>query len=114
VANPNEVWRRIAQSPLRGIYLVEAHSFAWNIVQRADDVFAQAPAPPPDETYIQVDHSLMGQLTTLLGEATRLRALVTPRGRNAEQTQAQHEVQVRRARWSRDEVLVGVELYGNL
>jgi hypothetical protein len=69
VTNPDEVWRRIAQTPLRGIYLVEAHSLASNITQRADEVFAIAPVPAPAENYIQVDHHLMTQLTTLLGEA---------------------------------------------
>jgi hypothetical protein len=105
------IWASIAASPLAGAYITEAYWLAANVVRRAEAVFRSATTPrKPSESYIKVDHDLTTTLTTLLGQAVRLKALLTERSRNRNQTEVQHETQVRRARWLRDELLKGVKI----
>lgn len=105
------VWAAIAASPLAGAYITEAYWLAANVVRRAEEVFRSATTPrKPTEIYIKVDHDLTTTLTPLLGEAVRLKTLLTERPRSRNQTEVQHEIQVRRARWLRDELLKGVRI----
>ncbi len=107
----DEIWASIAKSPLAGAYITEAYWLATNVVRRAEEVFRSAKSPgKPAESYIKVDHDLTTTLTTLLGEAVRLKSLLTERPRNRNQTDTQYEIQVRRARWMRDELLKGVKV----
>jgi len=46
----------------------------------------------------------------VLSQAARIKALLTPRSRHPNQSRRHHEVQVRRARWLREEVLRDIHL----
>jgi hypothetical protein len=84
---------------------------AANVVRRAEEVFQSAKTPAkPTESYIKVDHDLTTTLTTLLGEAVRLKSLLSERTKNKHQSDAERDIQVRRTRWLRDELLKDVKL----
>jgi len=109
--NYDAIWSSIARSPLQGAYIAEVYWLAANIVQRAEEVFATTKKPKTKtEGFIKVDPDLMSSLTMLVGEAVRIRAMITERGRNRNQSPAEHEIQVRRAGWIRNVLLKDVQL----
>lgn len=105
----DELWRRIVESPLAGAYIQELHSLAAEVVQLSDEVFQAVPRPKPSDDYVRVDHTIMRKLYTIIGDATRVSAMLNKRPRG-QQTARQHEVHNRRAAWLRNEVLEDIKL----
>jgi hypothetical protein len=80
-------------------YIYEMHWLAADIVRRADDLFEQT--PPPTEAgadYIKVDPALHSEIYAMLGDAAKLRALISERPKRRDQPDRQHAILVLRAR----------------
>jgi hypothetical protein len=90
-------WDAIARSPLFTIYLHELHWLASEVVRRAEALFEQTPPPEPGFDYIRVDPALHGEIYALLGDAAKIRLLVTSRAKRRGQSDELHEILVRRA-----------------
>jgi hypothetical protein len=95
---PDEAWEAIAASPLFSVYVHELHWLASSVVRRAESVFDQVPSPPSGSDYIHVDPDLHSEIYALLGEAAKIRALITGRPKRKDQSAREHEVLSRRAR----------------
>lgn len=105
------IWRSIEGSPFRSAYISEAYWLAARIVGRAREVFDDLrPLDDPTKTYIKFNHVLMGKLTAIIGDAVRLKAMLSERQRKAFNTDRQYQIHVRRARWLRETLLKDVRL----
>lgn len=105
----DEAWEAIARSPLLAIYVHELHWLASDVVRRADSIFEQTPQPEPGGDYIKADAALHSEIYAMLGDAVKIRALVTDRPKRRDQSTAEFEILVRRARALRD-LLSGLDL----
>jgi hypothetical protein len=79
-------------------YVYEMHWLAADVVRRADALFEQT--SPPDETgtnYIKVDAALHSEIYAILGDAAKLRALITQRPKRRSQSEREHQILLRRA-----------------
>jgi hypothetical protein len=93
-----EAWDAIARSPFFAAYVYELHWLAADVVRRADALLEQTPPPSdPNNDYIKVDPALHSEIYAMLGDAAKIRALVTSRPRRRDQTERQHEILVLRA-----------------
>ncbi len=98
----NDDWERIGKSPLTMAYLSELYWLARDSVETCERVFSAAMAPPPEKSYIKVDHHLHGEIYRILNNAARLRALVNVRSKRYGQSAGQFAVQESRIRWLLD------------
>jgi hypothetical protein len=94
----SEAWAAIARSPLFSVYVYELHWLASDVVRRSDGVFERTPPPAPGTGYIHIDSSLHAEIYALLGDAAKIRALISERRRMPWQSQEEHELLGHRAR----------------
>ncbi len=105
-----QIWEAILASPFQGVYLMDLYWLAVAVVSRAEKVFIEAPKPTGPDNYLKVNAELVGELFSLLGDAARIKALLTERQRRDNQGEINFEMHVRRVKWLRNEVLKGVKL----
>ena len=100
-ATPNfdAVWKAIGESPFLRAYLHELRWLAADVVQRLDSVFAEFKPLPPGQDVMLIRAELLAEIYAALGNAAKIRALITKRGKGSwrGQTETDHGVLVRRA-----------------
>lgn len=80
-------------------YIYELRWLAADVVRRLDAVFEQTPPPPTaGSDYLKADPALHSEIYAALGDAAKIRALITERPKRRNQTQREHKVLVQRAR----------------
>jgi len=105
----DQVWERI-QRLLGQTYLYELFSIARGVSESCEQVFASAPARMPDgQPYFKVDHGLLRVIFQALGDAARVRWLVSDRPKTRSQSVLDYEIQRKRTRWLQG-VLDGIPL----
>lgn len=106
----DSLWAAILVSPLKTVYLSELHGLAVSVVGTVEEVFNEVSIPPRGQSYLRVDQVLMRKLFFLLGDAARIKGLLTQRQRREDQSNEDYGIHVRRTTWLRKEILKGVQL----
>lgn len=106
--NIDNHWNRIAQSPWGRVYLDELYWLARDTSRLCSEIFEDAPAPPPTESYLAVDHRLHGKIYRILNNSARIGSLIKERARR-DQSAAQYAIQQQRVKWLQS-ALEGLEI----
>lgn len=92
-------WVAVVNSPFAGVYITELYWLARDTREACLRTFDAAIAPPPESSYIKVDHELHRELYRILNNAARMKALIKSRVKSRNQSASAYEFQEFRTNW---------------